>query len=173
MTSFKDLIVTTQQSIVNLEMRDMYQVADETEDFEEWKRTGLRDAHPYSPYWARWVDLVSSVRRRGVVLRRARIVAEPVTDYIRYEHAGTFVRLFAGEQVRWLPRHKAVDLLLPGCDLWLFDKKYVLFSHFTGDGQRADPPFELSTDPYILAQCSSAFDKVWERAVPHDQYELR
>ncbi|GAA2374643.1 hypothetical protein GCM10010246_81930 [Streptomyces cuspidosporus] len=36
---------------------------------------------------AAWVDLVSSAVARGVVVRRARIVSEPVTDCIRYEHA--------------------------------------------------------------------------------------
>lgn len=172
MPSFKDLMETAQGSVINLEMRDVYQVADEVEDFEFWKKTGLRDAHPSSPYWARWVNLISSARRRGVAVRRARIITEPVTDYIRYEYIGTFVRTYAGEQVRWLPRRNAADLLLPGCDMWVFDQMYVLFSHFTGDGQWADSPLELRTCPGLVKQCSDAFDAVWERAVPHERYEV-
>jgi hypothetical protein len=61
-------------------------------------------------------------------------VSEPVTDYIRYEHAGAVVNVSAGEQVRWLPRRRAVELLLPGADLWIFGGTQVLFNHFTGTG---------------------------------------
>jgi hypothetical protein len=65
---------------------------------------------------------------RGVKFRRARIVSEPVTDYIRFEHAITAgVNLAGGEQVRWLPRRRASDLCLPGNDFWPFDGRLVRF----------------------------------------------
>ncbi|WP_330290695.1 DUF6879 family protein [Streptomyces sp. NBC_00576] len=40
--------------------------------------------------------MVSHAVARRVVARRARIVSEPVTDYIRYELAGTAVNVHAG-----------------------------------------------------------------------------
>ena len=43
-------------------------------------------------------------------MRRARVVSEPVTDYIRYEHDLTFANVAAGELVRWLPRRNAADI---------------------------------------------------------------
>jgi hypothetical protein len=49
------------------------------------------------------MPLVQEVVARGVVMRRAGIVSEPVTDHIRYEHAITPLNLRAGEDVRWLP----------------------------------------------------------------------
>ena len=52
-----------------------------------------------------WLDLIREVTGRGVPVRRARVVSEPVTDYIRFEHATTDSNVAAGEQVRWLPRH--------------------------------------------------------------------
>jgi hypothetical protein len=169
---FNDLLEAARHSAVHLEMRDVYGVGDESDDFNEWQRNGRRDADPGSPYWAPWVDLISRAAARGVTVRRARIVSEPVTDYIRYEHAGTAVNIQAGEQVRWLPRRDAADLLLPGCDLWIFDGAQVLFNHFTGNGDWADPPLELRTETGIVKQCADAFEAVWERSIPHDQYEI-
>jgi hypothetical protein len=169
---FNDLLEAAQHSAVHLEMRDAYGVGDEADDFQQWKDTGWRDSDPGSAYWAPWVDLIQRTTARGVTVRRARIVSEPVTDYIRYEHAGASVNVFAGEQVRWLPRRYAVDLLLPGCDLWIFDGSRVLFNHFSGDGDWADPPLELRTEAGIAKQCGDAFEAVWERATPHDQYQI-
>lgn len=169
---FKALMNAARFSAIHLEMRDQYAVGDEADDFEHWRSTGQRDADPASTYWAPWVDLVSSARSRGVAVRRARVVSEPVTEYIRYEHAGTPVNVAAGEEVRWLPRTQAATLLLPGSDLWVFDDETVLFNHFTGDGNWASPDMELNTDPAIVKQCVDAFDAVWERAVPHDQYVI-
>ncbi|MFI7414570.1 DUF6879 family protein [Streptomyces sp. NPDC049627] len=170
--SFDELMEAAQRSAVHLEMRDQYAVGDEADDYHTWLRTGQRDTDPASEYWAPWVDMISRAVARGVAVRRARIVSEPVTDYIRYEHAGTVVNVHAGEQVRWLPRQRAVDLMLPGADLWIFDGAQVLFNHFTGDGDWADPDMELRTEPGIIKQCSDAFEAIWERAVPHNEYEI-
>ncbi|MBO4258050.1 DUF6879 family protein [Streptomyces griseorubiginosus] len=170
--SFDELLEAARHSAVHLEMRDQYAVGDEVEDFNDWLRTGRRDADPASEYWAPWVDMISRALDRGVTVRRARVISEPVTDYIRYEHAGTVVNVHAGEQVRWLPRYRAADLLLPGADLWIFDGVQLLFNHFTGTGEWADPPMELRTEPSVVKQCSDAFEAVWERAIPHDQYEI-
>ncbi|WJV46937.1 DUF6879 family protein [Streptomyces flavofungini] len=170
--SFDELFEAAQRSAVHLEMRDQYAVGDEAEDFHSWLRTGRRDVDPGSAYWAPWVDMISGAVARGVVVRRARIVSEPVTDYIRYEHAGAVVNAAAGEQVRWLPRPRAVDLMLPGADLWIFDGTRVLFNHFTGDGNWADPAMELRSEPVIVKQCADAFEAVWDRAIPHERYEI-
>lgn len=170
--SFNDLMETAERSAVHLEMRDHYGVGDEADDYNDWLRTGQRDQDPASAYWAPWVDLIRRATARGVTVRRARIVSEPVTDYIRYEHAGTSVNVLAGEQVRWMPRRQAVDLMLPGCDLWIFDGTQVLFNHFAGDGNWAEPPLELRTEPGVVKQCADAFEAVWDRAAPHDQYEI-
>lgn len=170
--SFDELLKAAQRSAVHLEMRDTYGVGDEADDFAAWRRTGRRDANPTSAYWAPWVNLIQNAVSRGVSVRRARIVSEPVTEYIRYEHAGTVVNVLAGEQVRWLPRRQAVELMLPGSDLWIFDGQQVLFNHFTGTGEWSDPGLELRTEPHIVKQCADAFEAVWERATPHEQYDL-
>ncbi|MFD9376162.1 DUF6879 family protein [Streptomyces sp. NPDC059999] len=145
---------------------------DEAEDFVTWKRTGRRDVDPASAYWTPWVDLMRDTVARGVAVRRARVVSEPVTDYIRYEHAGTVVNLHAGEQVRWLPRRRASDIALPGNDCWVFDAEIVLFNHFSGDGDWSEPGWEVRSEPAVARLASAAFEAVWERGVPHEKYSV-
>lgn len=171
--NFKDLMEAARTSAVHLEMRDAYGVGDEHDDFTRWQTSGQRDVDPTSTYWAPWVSLISRARARGVTVRRVRIVSEPVTEYIRYEHAGTVVNVHAGEDVRWLPRRQAATLLLPGADLWIFDGSSVLFNHFSGVGDWVEPGMELRTEAGIVKQCADAFEAVWDRAVPHDQYQIR
>ncbi|RLU94790.1 hypothetical protein CTZ27_19000 [Streptomyces griseocarneus] len=167
---FDELMASTKESALHLEMRDGYGVAIEAEDFATWKRTGLADTDPASEYWAPWVELIRRAVARGVAVRRARIISEPVTDYIRYEHAGTVVNVEAGEQVRWLPRRQASDIALPGNDFWLFDDRVVMFNHFTGDG--AGDGYSQTDDPAVAQLCASAFRTVWDRAVPHAQFQV-
>lgn len=166
-----DLFGRCVQSAVHLEMRDQYGTAQEAADFRVWLDGGSPDTDPCSPDWAPWVDLVSQTVARGVSVRRARIVSEPVTDYIRYEHASTVVNVSAGEDVRWLPRHRASDIALPGNDFWLFDDQVIRWGYFSGDG--AVVGHEVTEDQTAAKLCSQAFDAVWSRAIPHDQYKIR
>ncbi|MFC1412649.1 DUF6879 family protein [Streptacidiphilus sp. N1-12] len=170
--SFDELLSSAQRSAVHLEMRDSYSVGGESSGFSRWKRTGERDNDPNSDYWRPWVEQIAATVARGVVIRRARIVSEPVTDYIRYEHGGTVVNLASGELVRWLPRRQASDIALPGNDFWAFDGEIVVFNHFTGDGDWAEPGKELRTERAVVNLCSSAFEAVWERGVPHEKYSV-
>ncbi|MFG2963597.1 DUF6879 family protein [Streptomyces sp. NPDC048288] len=165
-----DLMSQCTRSAVHLEMRDQYGVAAEAEDFQAWLETGQLDVDPASPDWAPWVALVSQARARGITVRRARIVSEPVSDYIRYEHASTNVNLQAGEDVRWLPRRRASDIALPGNDFWLFDDTVIRWGYFSGNGAMIG--HEISDEPSAAKLCSEAFNTVWSRATPHVQYDI-
>jgi hypothetical protein len=162
---FSELIAEATTSATHLEMRDTYTPDDPR--FRAW----LAGSPPPDPANPQWSDLVRHHVARGVEFRRARIVSEPVTDYIRFEHALTAgVNVAAGEQVRWLPRRQASDLCLPGNDFWLFDDRLVRFGHFAGDGEFLD--HEMSGDPAVIRLCATAFEAVWERAIDHAQYQL-
>lgn len=76
-------------------MRDAYAVGDEAADFEAFLRTGAASTDPTKSFWPGWLPLVREAVGRGVMWR-ARIVSEPVTDYIRYEYAVTLLTLAAG-----------------------------------------------------------------------------
>ncbi|AXG79681.1 DUF6879 family protein [Streptomyces paludis] len=170
--SFEELMAATTRAAVHLEMRDAYGVSDEADDFRHWRQTGERDVDPASAYWGPWVSLVKDTVRRGVEVRRVRIVSEPVSDYIRYEHAGTVVNTGAGENVRWLPRRQASALALPGNDFWLFDEETVLFNHFAGDGEVSPEGRELRTEPAVARLAARAFAAAWALATPHDHYRI-
>lgn len=169
--TFDELLDGAQQSAVHLEMRDAYAVDYESAHFRKWRETGERSLDPPPDYFFDWVDLIRRAVARGVSVRRARIVSEPVTEYIRYEHAGTPINIAAGEQVRWLPRRRASDIAVPGNDFWLIDESLIRWNHFTGDGRSAGG--ELSDNPATAKLCSTAFEAVWQRAVPHNEYEIR
>jgi len=170
---FDELLAGARRSAIHLELRDGYAVPDEADDYRRWRETGERDVDPASPYWAPWVGMVQAAVDRGVTMRRVRVVSEPVSDYIRYEHAGTDVNVLAGEDVRWLPRDQAVGLLLPVVDGWIFDGEQLLLNHFDGEGRWAARPMELRTEPALVRAYADAVETLWTRAVPHDQYKIR
>jgi hypothetical protein len=161
---FERLFRSAARVAVHLEMRDDY--GGSSPAFAAW-----RERRPYdrSGPDAAWHALVGSAIERGAEVKRARIISEPASDYIRFEHEVTLAaNLAAGEQVRWLPRSMASDLALPGNDFWLFDGSAVLFSYFSGDGAAAGT--ELRDESAVVKLCASAFEAVWGRAVPHGEY---
>ncbi|GAA2664526.1 MULTISPECIES: DUF6879 family protein [Actinosynnema] len=162
--TFAELFAGCRTSAVHLEMREVYEPADPA--FQDWL-SGVR-ADPVERF-RDWYDLVVATVARGVEIRRARIVSEPVTDYIRHEHEDTAaLNVAAGERVRWLPRREASDLALPGNDFWLFDDRLVRFGHFAGDGTYLGD--EITEAPEVVALCRDAFEAVWARAVDHSEY---
>lgn len=164
--TFEEMLASAQHSAVHLEMRDTYVPDDPS--FIAWQ-----GGPPYDRTERErdWHQLIESTRAKGVTVRRARIVSEPVTDYIRFEHSVTdSMNIKAGEQVRWLPRRQASDLLLPGNDIWVFDEHLIRFGFFAGDGRYLGD--EVVSDPDVIKRCLTAFEAVWERAVDHAEYRL-
>jgi hypothetical protein len=144
-------------------MRDQYTPEDPA--FLAW----LADGQITDPALPDWYDLVRAQVARGITFRRARIVSEPLSDYVRFEYAMTAgLNVAAGEQVRWLPRRQASDLCLPGNDFWVLDGRVVRFGHFAGNGDFLD--HELTEDETVVKHCATAFEAVWERAIDHADY---
>ncbi|WP_371785309.1 DUF6879 family protein [Streptosporangium subroseum] len=162
-----ELFEKTQRSVTHLELRDTY--GTESYGYRAWREGVPMDTISRYDYLTPWVDMIKGHVDRGVSFRRARVISEPVSDYIRYEHAVTpAANLAGGEQVRWLPRPQASDLALPGSDFWQFDDGLVCFIFQTGDGDPAG--HEMSEDPAVIKLCVSAFEAVWARAVDHADY---
>ncbi|WP_129839754.1 DUF6879 family protein [Streptomyces sp. RFCAC02] len=168
--TFDELIENCRHSAVHLEMRDSYAVDYEDAGFRAWRDGHRLDPDDRASWWRPWLDLMETTVARGVVVRRARIVSEPVSEYIRFEHSFTFTNVAAGEQVRWLPRRRASDIALPGNDFWLFDETWVHWNHFAGDGTWTGE--EITDDPAAAKFCAEAFAAVWDRATPHDSYAI-
>ncbi len=161
-----ELFGACHNSAVHLEMRDGYMQDDPV--YVDWQ-AGV-DIDP-AARWPEWFGLIQRTVARGVEVRRARIISEPVSEYIRYEYEVTQAHnIAAGELVRWLPRRHASDIALPGNDFWLFDNRLVRFACFSGDGDFVSA--ELVDDPVVVKLCAAAFEAVWARAVPHQEYHI-
>lgn len=163
--TFEELLASCERSAVHLEMRDSYSTTDPA--FLAWQ--SYRAIDPLRWYGA-WLPLVDDAVARGVVVRRARIVSEPISEYVRFEHEiTTALNLAAGEEVRWLPRRKATALCFPGNDFWLFDDRVVMVNHFSGTGESSG--HEVRHDQELIRLCASSFAAVWDQAVPHKEYQ--
>jgi hypothetical protein len=148
---------------VHLEARDAYTPSDPL--FHDWL-AGRPVPQPLLPDWH---DLVRTHTARGVKFRRARIVSEPLADFIRFEHFVTATNnVAAGEDVRWLPRRRARGLSVPVNDFWVLDNRLVRFGYFAGDGEFLE--HEWTDHPAIAMTCAEAFEAVWELAIPHADY---
>jgi hypothetical protein len=161
---FDELLGNCTRSAVHLEMRDSYTPDDPA--FLAW-RAG--DHIEPDVLWRPWFELIRGTVARGVRVRRARVISEPVTEYIKFEYDVTAaLNIAAGEDVRWLARRRASALALPGNDFWLFDGELVQFNLFSGDGDWLD--VARTDDPTTAELCASAFEAVWECATPHADY---
>lgn len=167
---FAELLARCRHSAIHLETRDIYGVPEEDEDFAAWREGWEYDLEDRSSWWNGFHESVADAVSRGVTVRRARIVSEPVSEYIRYEHSCTPQNLAAGEDVRWLPRRLASDLLIPGNDFWLFDNDLIRFGLFSGDGAFVE--HTLCDNPDVIKNVSEAFKAIWKRALPHDRYTV-
>jgi hypothetical protein len=165
--SFDDLLSGCRQTADHLEMRDIYGMSDEVADFATWQQSG---AVPHPTYLEGWFDQVGATRMRGVAVRRLRVVSLPPSDYIRFEHATTGHNVAAGEEVRWLSRRDAADLVLPGTDCWIFDGRAVWWNFFDGNGNYTGQGF--TANPHVSDLYASAFEATWKRATPHAQFNL-
>jgi hypothetical protein len=129
--TFAELLAACTSSALHLD--DAHLTSDPT--YQAWL-AGQADLQESAQHYRAYTDAVVSAVRRGVTVRRARIVSEPVSDYVRWEHWLTEpVNIAAGEQIRWLPRRLASTLAVPGNPYWVFDDRMVRFTLFGGDGE--------------------------------------
>ncbi|MFL1429347.1 MULTISPECIES: DUF6879 family protein [unclassified Nocardiopsis] len=152
-----------------LEVRDLYNVATEREEFEYWLRTGdlsLEEEHARTSAWHRNIRERTA---RGNRWKRVRFISEPLSDYIRWEHAATRYNQEAGEDIRWLPRHHPSVDEPPERDFWLFDDAWVCIIHFDEDGA---PHRHEAIDSFaeVSRHCRWR-DIAWRYAVPHAEYD--
>ncbi|MFI6577588.1 DUF6879 family protein [Nocardiopsis sp. NPDC050513] len=154
-----------------LEVRDRYNVDGENEDVERFLRTGdpgRTDDHAATSPWHRDV---TRGRKQGKVWQRVRVVSEPLSGYIAWEHAVTRFNVEAGEDIRWLPRHHPSVDDLPQLDFWLFDGRWSCVLHFDDDD--APRRLERIDDPAVIGRHRQWWETAWRHAIPHHEYEPR
>jgi hypothetical protein len=166
--TFAELIAACTASAVHLEIHDVHRTSDAA--YQAWL-AGHADPLESAERYGAYTQVVVSAVRRGVAVRRARIISEPVSDYVRWEHWLTEpVNIAAGENVRWLPRRFASTLPVPGNPYWVFDDHLVRFTLFGGDGEVQGSQY--SDDVGVITACRSAFEAVWDLAIPHQEFQI-
>ena len=162
---FERLLVSFERESVHVETRDAYGTAIELPHMAKWAA-----GEPDDLEWLQgWCSTVRSHVAAGRTVRRARIVSEPLSDYQRWSHSIAQPMVNAGEDIRWVPRRLVSSIAIPGNDFYLLDDRLVVFLHYAGNGLAVDKV--TSVNPAAINLCRSAFDAVWELAVPHNEYQ--
>lgn len=162
------LFRTFERDAFHLELRDIYGNPLEDEPLVKWRAGILDDRDWLQP----WLAMIREVTACGKMVRRLRVVTEPVTEYVRFEWEITPDNLAAGEDIRWLPRHRIpAGTVFPrgGLDWWLFDDQLAAFGHFDDDGRVKGS--EIVTDPAVVAECASLRDRLWPLGIRHSEYK--
>ncbi|MEV4502446.1 DUF6879 family protein [Streptomyces klenkii] len=152
----------------HLELRDDYGSPVEDTPYTRWQRGEPDDFAWLDP----WMTLMKRVTGEGKAVRRVRVISEPHSQYVRWEHSLTRLNIEAGEEIRWLPRHQVPDSLafpVSGNDWWLYDDRFLAVGHFSEDGRVLGS--ELIDDPATVAECVKVRDALWSVAIPHGEYK--
>jgi hypothetical protein len=162
---FEETIRRFDRESLHLEVRDAYGTETELPHMARWA-AGERDDFAWLQPWC---DDLRRFVAEGKVVRRARVVSEPLSTYRRWSYDNATVMVDAGEDIRWVPRRLVSSVALPGNDFFMLDRRIVIFLHYTGNGINTD--FTTSTDPDDIDLCSAAFEAVWNLGIPHREYK--
>ncbi|MBB5915441.1 hypothetical protein BJY24_004353 [Nocardia transvalensis] len=164
--AFIDLFREAEREAFHLEVRDDYYpsdypplvrfLADETDDY-EW----------FQP----WLDHVRETTGRGVAVNRARVVTVPHNDYTRYAKHVARLNVAAGEEVRYLSRHRIDGDELTADDWWIFDDSVVAFTIFEPGTNGRWVGGAVTTDPHVVGYIRTVKERVWSLAVPLSEYD--
>jgi len=163
---FHQLFRDFKRSAFHLEMQDEYHVTEEIEPFRRWLNN-----EPDDYAWVReWHELIKDATAAGKSVQRARVVSQPVSDYVRFEHAMARFNTAAGEQLYWVPRHLTTGIAFPERDFWLLDEEVVAFHIFAADGSYFSA--KLVTDHAGVERCIRVRDQMLAIGIPHESYVL-
>ncbi|WP_171169549.1 DUF6879 family protein [Streptomyces sp. I05A-00742] len=162
-----ELFDSFERDAFHLELRDDYGSPVEDTPYARWQRGQADDYTWLGP----WMALMKRVTGEGRTVRRVRVVSEPHSEYVTWEHSLTRLNIEAGEDIRWLPRHrlpKDVTFPLRGNDWWLYDDRLLAVGHFDSEGRVMGS--EIVEDPDTVAECIRLRDLLWSVATPHTDY---
>jgi hypothetical protein len=145
---FNDLLGSFERSAFRLEVRDAYSLGYERADFEDFL-AGRPTPPPELDWWRPWLEQIKRLTSEGKTISRVRVLAEPPSDYQRWELWAAPWHAEAGEKIGYLPRGRALRLGLPiSDDWWLLDDERLIVMRFTPDGE-IDSKY-LTTDPSTI-----------------------
>ncbi|MFJ4657425.1 DUF6879 family protein [Nocardia sp. NPDC088792] len=161
-----NLIRGAEKEAFHLELLDDYESPGGDQPYRNWLAEGPEDDYAW---FEDWLGMIRDITAGGAVVRRARVVTVPLTDYQRWMLEITENNADAGEDVRYLPRHLTDSHRLTADDWWLIDDSIVSYTVFDIVGNWVGGA--LTSDPRIVAYCKEVRDYVWELAVPYRDFQ--
>jgi hypothetical protein len=165
-----DLFENSKYTARRLEPRDTYNADPEDEDL---RRRYIAGELTDFSYMDDWVADLKRWRSRGKRIQRVRIVTEPLSDDARYLLALARINLAAGDEIRYLPRHRAAELQLglPDEDYWIFDSTTAAIIHFDDDDRLT--AWELIDDPAEIVPRLHHFEAAWHYSVSREEFAAK
>lgn len=167
---FGRLFTSFRHTAYRLETLQVYDVGYEAEPM---RRFLAGEAEPGDQAKSEWTAMVSDAVRNGKIIQRVHIVAEPVTDYLRYEMGCSYPpNVTAGEDIRILDAGTARSLAgLPALDYWLFDSRDLWIMEYGPGGEFLFT--EHVTGPAEVVRHGYWRDAALHAAVPFRDYMSR
>lgn len=119
------------RSAFRLETLQRYTVPGEAERLRAFQQTGRVDRDPETDPWLRQVREDTAAGKRYY---RVHIVAQPLSDYLRFELASYAHNVTAGEEINIADRVAHPDLEQLHEDFWLFDDSTVVAMAYDVEG---------------------------------------
>ncbi|GAA1923245.1 DUF6879 family protein [Streptantibioticus ferralitis] len=163
-----ELFNSFERDAFHMELRDDYGSPIEDTPYARWQSGEPDDYAWLEP----WKTLMRRVTSEGKTVRRVRVVTQPHSQYVGWEHSLTHINLEVGEDIRWLPRHRLPgNVVFPvnGNDWWLYDDRLLAVGHFDPEGSVLGS--EIIEDPGIVSECIKVRDLLWGAAIPHSEYK--
>jgi hypothetical protein len=164
---FEGLFTSFERTARRLEVRDRYDVESERLYLTRW-RDGMQKDGQHVESRRPWLSQVRESVAHGKTYQRVRVVAEPLTEYVRYALRGTRQTVEAGEDIRYLLRSQAAELDLPDHDFWLFDERRLALMPFTADDRSLGAL--VVTDPAAVAQHAAWLDLAAAQSTPYADF---
>lgn len=125
-----DPFTTFQHQAFRLEQLPYYKIADEEMAFDMFRQSGSIP----NGFNQEWVEQLHQVQQRGGMVRRLRLVSEPLSEYERFELLAAYKQnTAAGEDIRVALR--GTDYDMPTADFWLYDDKIVEWMEYSSHGE--------------------------------------
>ena len=132
---FDQMLRSFRRSAFRLETRDAYALDYERADFDKFL-AGLPTPPPELDWWRPWLERIERFTKEGKAVSRVRVLAEPPSDYQRWELWAAPWHSRAGERIAYLARSEAERIGLPlNHDWWLLDDRTLILMLFTDAGE--------------------------------------
>ncbi|GGK43098.1 hypothetical protein GCM10010124_39930 [Pilimelia terevasa] len=142
-----------------------YYASDTTQPrYQQWLADGTVDW----AYYDEWIPYMEKLRAEGKIVRRIKVVDEPLNDYWRFTYAQVARLDAAGDSTRWLKRRDLVFDLFPANDFYILDGRELLYLHF--DAELRPAGFSLVDDAELVEAATRSFARAWNMASPHHEY---